>query len=918
MTGAAPRLEPFPLGDVALGEGSVYLRARDAMLELARAYPVDRLLAVFRANAGLDTFGAEPPGAWEGFGHPNEEAWGEDDYPGKDRAQTANLLRGHYAGHFLSMLALAAASERDEALRAKVDEMVDGLGEVQEALAATGRFSHPGFLAAYGEWQFARLEHFAPYGEIWAPYYTCHKIMAGLLDAYELVGSERALEIVVAMGRWVAQRLGRLDHDRIQRMWSLYIAGEYGGMNETLARLSRVAGIPEFLDTARLFDMDRLIDAGAAGTDILTGMHANQHLPQLIGYVREYEVTGERRYLDAVIGLWEQIVPGRIFAHGGTGESELWGPPQTVAGHIGRRNAETCATYNLLKIARLLFQHTEDPRYMAYYERASLNHVLASRRAVRSTTSPEVAYMFPVDPGALPEFDNVGTCCGGTGLENHVKHQDTVFFRAADGGPELWVNLLVPARLSWGEQAVDVVLDSGHPWSGRTALRVEPEADAVELTLHVRIPAWASGPATLRVGDEVRAGEPGAYVAIARRWSRGEVVEIDVPMTLQAEGAIDDPALRSVHLGPSVLVARDDATTTRELPLDGLRRLDGTLLDDHAFESSAAADAGARLQTDGHVAISGMRFEPVWTGSDARYHVYVRARAAEIAFAGTATDVPARVRADGRTLLDDVWSEPLPRTRHEFLDRVLESALAARRDGLLTRAELERVLTAAGAADIGGTGAGWSSRVTAADGEAARWESSEAGDVVWALPSGLDDVPLPPHVTIETGTPPGGSGWFTAAPVVTVAAIDVSEGEQGEPLVEVRIGEEPWRVYDGPVPVDAEGVVRVAARATSAAGLTGYATRELAVDTAAPAVEARVRSLGASVEITLIAQDDTSGVERIQWGGEGTFWATFQEAFVRTLGDREQIIEFSATDRAGNEGARQQLVLPALESAETA
>src|SRR5690606_5236027 len=289
MTAPAARparlVEPFDLGDVELGEGSVFLRARDGMLHLARVYPVDRLLAVFRANAGLDTRGARPPGGWEEFGHPNEEAWGEHDYPGADRAQTANLLRGHYAGHFLSMLALAAEGERDEALRRKVGELVDGLAEVQSALAATGRFSHPGFLAAYGEWQFARLEELAPYGEIWAPYYTCHKIMAGLLDAYELAGNERALEVATAMGRWVAHRLGRLDRAHLQRMWSLYIAGEYGGMNETLARLSVVADAPELLDTARLFEQDELLAAGSSGDDVLTGMHANQHLPQLVGYV---------------------------------------------------------------------------------------------------------------------------------------------------------------------------------------------------------------------------------------------------------------------------------------------------------------------------------------------------------------------------------------------------------------------------------------------------------------------------------------------------------------------------------------------------------------------------------------------------------------------------------------------------------
>ncbi|WP_035698519.1 beta-L-arabinofuranosidase domain-containing protein, partial [Glycomyces tenuis] len=177
---APPLLRPFGLDAVRVDDGSVFARARDEMLHLARVYPVDRLLAVFRRNAGLDTRGAVPPGNWEDFGHPAELAWSADDYPGRERAQTANLLRGHYAGHFLSMLATAAAAGDEPSLRAKVDEFVAGLGEVQAALAATGRYSHPGFLAAYGEWQFSRLEDFAPYGEIWAPYYTCHKIMAGL------------------------------------------------------------------------------------------------------------------------------------------------------------------------------------------------------------------------------------------------------------------------------------------------------------------------------------------------------------------------------------------------------------------------------------------------------------------------------------------------------------------------------------------------------------------------------------------------------------------------------------------------------------------------------------------------------------------------------------------------------------------
>nr|BFF26411.1 hypothetical protein GCM10025732_43760 [Glycomyces mayteni] len=492
-------LQPFPLGAVRIGDASVFARARTELLHLARAYPVDRLLAVFRRNAGLDTRGALPPGNWEDFGHPNEDAWGEHDYPGREHAQTANLLRGHYAGHFLSMLAMAAAGEDDPALRAKVDEMVAGLAEVQAALAATGRYSHYGFLAAYGEWQFSRLEDFAPYGEIWAPYYTCHKLMAGLLDAYELAGNRQALGLAVSMGRWLHGRLSRLEPERRQRMWSLYIAGEFGGMNEVMARLSAAADEPRFLETARFFDQDLLLDAGASRTDVLTDMHANQHLPQLIGYVDEFELTGERRYLDAASGLWDQIVPGRTYAHGGTGESELWGPPGTVAGDVGHRNAETCASYNLLKLARRLFAHTRDPRYTAYYERTVLNHVLGSRRAVRSDTSPEVTYMFPVHPGALREYDNVGTCCGGTGLENHVKYQDTVFLAAPDG---LYANLPVDADLDWSEAGLRVSQRSGFPLGESVTLRFTGSGDGAERTVRLRVPAWAAGEPELRLNGE--------------------------------------------------------------------------------------------------------------------------------------------------------------------------------------------------------------------------------------------------------------------------------------------------------------------------------------------------------------------------------------------------------------------------------
>ena len=897
-----PALRTFAPSAVRLADDSVFARARDQMLHLARVYPVDRLLAVFRANAGLDTRGAEAPGTWEEFGHPHEDAWGEHDYPGRENAQTASLLRGHYAGHFLSMLAHAYAGEQDEALRAKVDEFVTGLGEVQQALAATGRYSHPGFLAASGEWQFSRLEDFAPYGEIWAPYYTTHKIMAGLLDAHELAGSAEALRIVTAMGHWVAHRLTRLDRARLQQMWSLYIAGEFGGMNETMARLSVAAAEPRFLEVAALFDQDVILDAGVAGVDILTDMHANQHLPQLVGYVREYELTGERRYLDAALGMWDRIVPGRIYAHGGTGESELWGPPETVAGDIGHRNAETCATYNLLKLALRLFAHTRDPRFMAYYERAQLNHILASRRDVTSDTSPEVTYMFPVHPGAVPEFDNVGTCCGGTGLENHVTYQDAVFL--TDAEDDLWINLLVPATLQWQARAATVAIDSGHPFDGSARVRLDG-LDDTELTLRVRIPAWAAGPVTARVGDEPIAVDAaaGEYLVIRRRWHDGDVLHLHVPAALRGIATPDDVGLLSLEYGPSVLVARSDATTTLELALARRRRVDGGL------EADGAVPVDRALADDGGVEVDGVRFEPVWTGSDRRYHLYVRSTAETIGFVGADTAVPARRRDDGTTLLDDVWAAPTPADRTAFLDRVGQAAVAARYSGLLTQDELATVLTAAGRARVGDAPASVDVVVAAGAGEAAGWEI-DGTTLRWTVPARLALAPTRPAVAIRSDTAPGPSGWLTETPTVVVVADDLAA--TGRVEVEVAIDDAPWRAYTGPFALTEPGVHTVAARVTDAAGSRGHAARSFAVDIAPPRSRAVVKRLGSSVEITFHAVDDVSGVDRIQWQGDGTFWATFQEAFVRALGDRAQVIEFAATDRAGNEEPRRRLVLPAV------
>ncbi|WP_129790230.1 beta-L-arabinofuranosidase domain-containing protein [Promicromonospora panici] len=909
VTTADAVAEPFPLHAVELRE-AIFTRARDQMMHLARTYPVDRLLAVFRANAGLDTRGAQPPGGWEDFGHADEDAWGPDDYPGREAAPTANLLRGHYAGHFLSMLAMTHAGAGDAVVRAelkaKVDHLVEGLQEVQQALAASGRYSHPGFLAAYGEWQFSRLEGLAPYGEIWAPYYTCHKIMAGLLDAHRHAGSQVALEIAAEMGRWVHGRLSVLPAEQRRDMWSLYIAGEAGGMNEVLCDLAVLTGDKTFVETARLFDLDSLLDAAAEGQDVLDGMHANQHAATLLGYLALGDLTGEARYRDAAVNIWDMLVPGRTFAHGGSGENELWGPAGAVARDIGNRNAETCVAYNMLKLARALFERTGDARYAEYYERAVTNQVLGSRRDADSDDSPEVTYMFPVHPGALREYDNVGTCCGGTGLENHVKYQDSVYFRSVPGADRtLWVNLYVASALDWAEQDVRLVQETAYPLEGSSRLLVDATGT---LDLRLRVPGWVTGGFAVTVdgSPELVDAVPGQYVSIRRDWTPGTVVEISMPLTLREVPAPDDTSLVTLELGPTVLLARSAATTWLPVAAATWRRLDGTL------------DVPLTRADDGTWRLGDLELEPAWSGSDARYHMYLRRSDARIGFAGAGagadlaagqagpaaadSGVPNVACQDGSTFLDVLWSDGGFGSRDRFLQAVLRTTHEFVGVGLLSAAEAEAVLAAAVRSGVGRTRDG-----ETAEGDAAR--TAEAAFLAEATATLRADAGSgsAPRVEVVPAAAPSVTGWYHRPAELTVTA----RADVGEPTVEVRVDEAPWTPAGSEPLVLGDGVHTVTARAVDQDGRERHVVREVSVDTTPPRTTATARRLGArGVEISLTATDDVSGVDSIRWKGPDTFWATFREPFTRALADVPQVIEFTATDRAGNEEPIRTLVLP--------
>ena len=661
-------VHPFPLDQVTLGDG-VFRRKRDLMLEYARSYPADRILAVFRANAGLDTRGAQPPGGWE----------------------TADgNLRGHFGGHFLTLVAQAYADTREAALKTKLDYLVTALGECQQALADHGspKPSHPGYLAAYPETQFILLESYTTYPTIWAPYYTCHKIMRGLLDAHTLTGNQQALTIAAKMGDWVHSRLSRLPQAQLERMWSIYIAGEYGGMNEVLADLYALTGRAEHLAAARCFDNTALLDACSENRDILDGRHANQHIPQFTGYIRLFDHTGEAEYATAARNFWDMVAGPRTYSLGGTGQGEMFRARNAIAATLADNNAETCATYNMLKLSRQLFFHTPDPAYLDYYERGLTNHILASRRDARSTDSPEVTYFVGMGPGVVREYDNTGTCCGGTGMENHTKYQDSVYFRSADGNA-LYVNLYLASTLRWPERGLVIDQTSDYPAEGVRTLTFREGGGSLEVKL--RVPSWATGGFAVAVNGvpQSTTAAPGSYLTLSRNWQPGDRITVSAPYRLRVERALDDPTVQSLFYGPVLLVARSQTTTLRTFSF----YKDFTL----------RGDLAATVRPEGrplHFTTHGLTLAPFHIADTARYHAYFK-RSEPVVVFGTATSgVPNRTRPDGLTFLDVLWARAPFATQGAFVDAVRVLAETWLSQGLFSGAERDAVVAAAVRANL--------------------------------------------------------------------------------------------------------------------------------------------------------------------------------------------------------------------------
>lgn len=517
----------FNLKDVKLLPGSPFKNAEDKDAAYLLRIESNRLLHRFHANAGLPTKG-EVYGGWESDG-----------------------LSGHTLGHYLSACAMMYASTGNPAFKERVDYLVTELSRCQVARKT-------GYVGAIPKEDtlFAKVAR----GDIktggfdlnggWSPWYTVHKVMAGLVDAYLYCDNAQALKVVSGMVDWTGNILKNLSPEQLQKM----LRCEYGGMNDVLAQIYALTGKKQYLDLAYKFHDDFVMDQLAQKIDPLPGKHSNTNVPKAIGSATLFEVAGKTSDQTIASFFWQAMTKHHSYVIGGNSNYEYCGEEDKLNDRLSDNTCETCNTYNMLKLTRHLFAWSPDSKLMDYYERALYNHILASQ----NPNDGMMCYFVPLRMGTKKTFSdefNTFTCCVGSGMENHSKYSESIYSEGKDGS--LYVNLFIPSELQWKYRGVTLQQTGNFPQQNQVQFSIKTAKPQV-FTLHLRQPQWAKTALQLTLnGKPITAKtDDSGYLSITRSWKTGDQLTLTLPMDLYTESMPDNPNRIAFLYGPLVLAAQ--------------------------------------------------------------------------------------------------------------------------------------------------------------------------------------------------------------------------------------------------------------------------------------------------------------------------------------------------------------------------
>lgn len=533
------RIAHFEPDRVRLIEGSPFKERQELYRTLyLRGLDPDRLLAPFFHNARLP--------------------WEAKRYPGWD----SGFIEGHMAGHYLSATSRMYAATGDPSYKDKVEHIITGLKKCRDALDR--REAHPGYLSAFPVSKLEQLEAKGHGGSV--PYYTLHKILAGLVDSGDFCGNTQAIEMAVGLSDYIAWRMSRLTDQQIAKMLETNFmenpGNEHGGIAEALvdlAALTRSRGEADFhrhIKLASFFMRDWFLDPLVSGDDRLSGLHGNTHVAIASGLARYAVVTGDERAGKAARQFWEHVVKHHCFANGGNSFDEKLRDRNVEVGGKGKSGleagtAEYCNTNNMLKLSRHLFELSPRAEYADYYEQALYNHILAT---IEPQTG-QVCYLTSLRPGDFRSYLPVGDtfCCNGSGLENPARFGEAIYFCQDDA---LWVNLYIPSVLDWRERGITLRQEAKSPFDDTIRFTVQAK-HPVAARIRLRIPRWATGENVLSMdGKPLPVGSsPGSYAELARTWRNGDAFELRMPMQVWARRAMDDSHTWSFFYGPVLLAA---------------------------------------------------------------------------------------------------------------------------------------------------------------------------------------------------------------------------------------------------------------------------------------------------------------------------------------------------------------------------
>lgn len=515
-------VKPFPLSAITLLDGP-FKHATDLNIKSLLNYEPDRLLARFRIEAGLEPK-AEPYKGWE-----------------------AETLAGHSLGHHLSACAMMYQTTGDSRFLNRVNHIVNELAICQQA-------NGNGYIGAMAngkkifETEVAkgniRSQGFDLNG-LWSPFYTHHKAMAGLIDAYNLCNNKQALTVATQFADWIEMIVKDLSEAQVQEM----LQCEFGGIQESLANLYAFTKNDKYLKLARVFHHKAVIDPLMSEKDILSGKHANTQIPKLIASARMYELSGNEAERKAATFFWNTVVHHHTYVTGGNGNHEYFGEPDHLNFRLSDETTETCNVYNMLKLSQHLFEWKPTAEVADFYERALFNHILATQHP----ETGRVIYNLSLEMGGTKAYQDPEdfTCCIGSGMETHSKYGGSIYYHNAD---ELYVSQYIASQLDWKEQGITLTQNTQYPEEQSTHFTFKMKKPR-SLTLHIRYPFWAEKGIEIAVNGkkELVNNQPGSFISIKRKWKNGDNVEVKFPFTLRLEAMPDNADRIAVLYGPLVL-----------------------------------------------------------------------------------------------------------------------------------------------------------------------------------------------------------------------------------------------------------------------------------------------------------------------------------------------------------------------------